>query len=147
MLLLNIILVYSRLVFWSLKYHKRLMCYWSYLFAFFIHDTKITEHYLASVCGPFVDIYRGWSLEIAVMGHIVQHATSLSSYRFQMATVVEVSSRVFTPIVLKAGLVLMTSSLGTAANGTKDPRVADGHPAGSHDLPGDLMLHFKKSIA
>lgn len=97
---------------------------------------------MASVCGPFVDIYRGWSWEITAMGHIVQHATSLSSYRFQIATVVKVNSHVFTPIVLKAGLVLMTSSLGTATNGPKDPRVADGHPAGSRDLPGDFMLHF-----
>jgi len=45
--------------------------------------------------------------------------------------VVEVGSRVFTSIVLKAGLVLMTSSSGTATNGPKDLWAADGHPAGS----------------
>jgi len=53
-----------------------------------------------------------------------------------MATVVEVSFRVFTPIALKAGPVLMTSSSGTATNGPKDPRAADGHPAGIRDLQG-----------
>lgn len=71
------------------------------------------------------------------MGHIVQHATFHHPRRFRMTTMVEVNSRVFTPIVLKAGLVLMTSSSATATNGPKDPGVADGHPAGSRDLPGD----------
>jgi len=48
-----------------------------------------------------------------------------------MATVVEVTFRVFTPIVLKAGHILMTSGLRIATNGPKDPRVADGHSAGT----------------
>lgn len=64
------------------------------------------------------------------MGHIVQHTTSLYPYSFRMVTVVEVTFRVFTSIVLKAGHILMTSSLRIATNGPKDPRVADGHPAG-----------------
>jgi len=60
-----------------------------------------------------------------------------------MATMVEVSFRVFTPIALKAGPVLMTSSSGTATNGPKDPRVADGHPAGIRDLQGAWLFSNK----
>jgi len=60
-----------------------------------------------------------------------------------MATVVEVSFRVFTPIALKAGPILMTSSSGTATNGPKDPRVADGHPAGIRDLQGAWLFSNK----
>lgn len=77
------------------------------------------------------------------MGHIVQHATSLYPYSFRMATVVEVSFRVFIPIALKAGPVLMTSSPGTATNGPKDPRVTDGHPAGIRVLQGAWLFSNK----
>lgn len=116
-----------------------------FIFVICLHVTRNTsiQRHLAQVCGPFVDIYRGLSLEIAVMGHIVQHTTFTTyPHRFKMATMVEVNSRVFTPIVLKAGLVLMTSSSETATNGFKDPRVADGHPAGSRDLQGDSLFHL-----
>ncbi|KAL4098281.1 hypothetical protein QTP88_022919 [Uroleucon formosanum] len=55
------------------------------------------------------------------MGHIVQHATSLCPYSFRMATVVEVSFRVFTPIALKARPILMTPSLEPQPTVLKTP--------------------------
>lgn len=80
---------------------------------------------MAPVCGPFVDIYRGWSWEIAVVGHIVQRATSPTnrtvSRTVTVVVVVPLACVYLPPPFEIAGPILMTSSLGAATNGPKDP--------------------------
>lgn len=115
-----------------------------YLYASFFYTSQELHNIIWPRFAVLLLIFigaRAW--KIAVMGHIVQHATSLCPYSFRMATVVEVSFRVFTPIALKARPILMTPSLGTATNGPKDPRAADGHPAGIRDLQGAWLFSNK----